>query len=85
MNPCGKTRKIDNPYEIWKNASGWEWRVLKKYQVDDDKPKARWFVAVKSPFTFGDFEYGDEYVETVKAQGNKFAVPPQSAVATSVA
>ena len=31
-NECGKTRKTDNPYEIWRGENGFEWRVLKKYQ-----------------------------------------------------
>ena len=84
-NPCGKTRKLDNPYEIWKSVDGsWEWRVLKKYQEDDHKPNARWFVAVKSPFTFGEFELGDEYAKNVMSQGIKQSVPPHSAVAMAV-
>ena len=68
-NLCGKTRKVDNPYEIWQSADGtWEWRVLKKYQAPDNEkgnPYARWFCAVKSPMTYGDWEYGDVYVQDV--------------------
>ena len=30
-NLCGKTVKVDNPYEIYK-GNGFEWRVLKKYK-----------------------------------------------------
>ena len=70
-NTCGKTRKIENPYEIWTNDSGWEWRVLKKHQVDDNKPFARWFCAVKSPFTFGSYDYGDVYVSDIKEYATK--------------
>jgi len=34
-----KMRTKENPYEIWKSADGtWEWRVMKKYQADDNKP-----------------------------------------------
>ena len=55
-NKQAKTRDTESPYEIWKanqgTANEWEWRVLKKWQVDDNKPYARWFCAVKSPFTF---------------------------------
>lgn len=65
-NLCAKMRKIDQPYEIWQ-AGDWEWRVLKKWQVDDDKPYARWFCAVKSNFTYGEFEYGDVYVAEIKS------------------
>ena len=71
-NSCLKERKIDNPYEIWKSVDGsWEWRVLKKWQVDDDKPYARWFCGVKSPFTYGSFELGDTYVKDVKQNAIK--------------
>jgi len=48
-NLCGKTRPIDNPYEIWKSFDGtWEWKVLKKYQKPSKELKnrfARWFCA----------------------------------------
>ena len=77
-NKCGKTRKIDNPYEIWGgkvNLGGenfnFEWRVLKKWQVDDNKPFARWFCAVKSEATYGSYDYGDVYVSEIKKFGVK--------------
>jgi hypothetical protein len=67
-----KQRSVDNPYEIWKsNDYQWTWRVLKKYQVDDDKPYARWFCAVKSPFSYGNWEYGDVYVKDIKQNAKK--------------
>ena len=66
-NQCLKMRDKDNPYEVWTTPDGsWEWRVLKKWQVDDDKPYARYFCAVKSPYTFGRFELGDVYVSDIK-------------------
>lgn len=66
-NECAKTRKVDDPYEIWVSPTlGWEWRVLKKWQADDDKEYARWFCAVKSPMTYGSWEYGDTYVSDIK-------------------
>ena len=71
-NECNKTRKVDNPYEIWRGENGFEWRVLKKYQTPDNEAKnqyARWFCAVKSPFTYGEFEYGDVYVSEIKEMG----------------
>jgi len=71
-NECLKERKVDNSYEIWKTPDGaWEWRVLKKWQVDDDKPYARWFCAVKSPFTYGSWEYGDVYVKDIKENAER--------------
>ena len=71
---CGKTRKIDEPYEIWRGPSGFEWRVLKKYQNEineSENPHARWFCGVKSNFTHGSFEYGDVYVSDIKNRGVK--------------
>ena len=67
-NECGKTRPQDNPYEVWKNNSGWEWLVLKKYQSpekENKNPFARWFCAVKSPFTYGDYSLGDVYIADI--------------------
>ena len=61
-----KERKQENPYEIWVNNEDWEWRVLKKWQADDNKPYARWMCAVKSPFTHGGYDYGDVYVSEIK-------------------
>ncbi len=63
-NLCAKSRTKDNPYEVWSNGSGWTWRVLKKWQADDDKPYARWYCFVTSPFC-PEGEYGDVYVEDV--------------------
>ena len=71
-NQCLKIRDKDNPYEVWTTPDGsWEWRVLKKWQVDDDKPYARWFCAVKSPYTFGSFDLGDTYVKDIKENAVK--------------
>jgi len=66
-NPCGKTRKVNNPYEIWV-AGDWEWRVLKKYQSPEKEkqnPFARWFCAVKSPMTRGGYDMGDTYIKDI--------------------
>lgn len=71
-NEFAKMRKIDSPYEVWQSPDGsWEWRVLKKWQVDDDKPFARWFCGVKSPATFGSFDMGDVYVADIKANARR--------------
>ena len=77
-NECGKTRKVNEPYEVYRNSSGWEWRVLKKYQSPDKESgnqTARWFVAAKSPATFGGYDLGDEYVVNIKANGYKVMAP----------
>ena len=71
-NECGKMREKDNPYEVWTNDSGWTWRVLKKYQkpeLEAKNPYARWFCAVSSPYTWGEFELGDVYVSEIKSNG----------------
>ena len=73
-NECGKTRKIEDPYETWKGPAGFEWRVLKKYQkpeLEAKNPYARWYCAVKSNMTYGSFEYGDVYVSEIKDNGIK--------------
>ena len=48
---------------------GFVFRVLKKYQRPDkeaENPFARWFVATKSPYTYGNWELGDGYVRDIK-------------------
>jgi hypothetical protein len=73
-NPCNKTRSIKDPYERWVSEDGWEWLVLKKYQTPENEAKnryARWFCAVKSPFTHGSYEFGDTYCADVKREGKQ--------------
>jgi hypothetical protein len=67
-NLCGKTRTKETPYEVWANAQGWTWRVLKKYQSETkeaENPYARWFCFVTSPMC-PEGEYGDVYVREIK-------------------
>lgn len=67
--PFGKTVKIETPYAVYRDeASGFEYRVLKTYQTPEKEgknPYARWFLATKSPFTGGSYEFGDGYVSEV--------------------
>lgn len=74
-NECAKTRPVENPYEIWMTPDGqWEWRVLKKYQTPENEaknPYARWYVAVKSPMTYGSYEYGDTYIQDIVSVAHK--------------
>lgn len=75
-NLCAKTRPVDKPYEIWQSHDGcWTWKVLKKWQVDDNKPFARWFCHVTSPFC-PEGEMGDTYVKDVKAYARRVAIDP---------
>ena len=63
-NPAGKSRKLDNPYAEWTDPVNpdWSFRILKSYQGDNSKEYGRWFMAVKSPATYGTWELGDGYV-----------------------
>jgi hypothetical protein len=76
-NLCGKTRDVNNPYEVWKGSSFMgdiEYRVLKKYQkpsLEKANPYARWFVAAKSDATFGSWEYGDTYIKDITSHATK--------------
>jgi len=66
-NLHAKTRSVDEPYLIITEGD-WEWRVLKRYQSPDAEranPYARWFVAVKSPMTYGSWEMGDSYISEI--------------------
>jgi len=77
-NPCGKTRDVNDPYEIWiindTNIGKIEYRVLKKYQLPEREKSnkySRWFTAAKSPATFGSHEFGDMYVNSITDIGEK--------------
>lgn len=63
-NPMGKTRPADKPYLIYKNGS-FTYKVLKAYSADPLKKGARWFLATKSPYTYGSDELGDGYIADV--------------------
>tara|TARA_R100000742_G_C4276716_1_gene97990 strand:+ start:1178 stop:1477 length:300 start_codon:yes stop_codon:yes gene_type:complete len=68
-NQFGKCRDVEEPYAVYIDVhKQFETRVLKTYQTrekEQDNSSARWFVAVKSPYTFGSWEYGDSYVRNV--------------------
>ena len=81
-NECAKTRKLEDPYEIWKcrmdmgfgDVIDIEYRILKKYQTpkkEAENPLARWYTAAKSEATFGSWEYGDMYARDIKASGRR--------------
>ena len=73
-NLCGKMRKVNEPYEVWRNNVGWEWRVLKKYQSEEQEkknPYARWMVACKSPMTGGTYDMGDTYIRDIIELGGQ--------------
>ena len=82
-NECAKTRKVTDPYEIWKcrmeigfEGLNIEYRVLKKYQAskgEAENPFARWYTAAKSEATFGSWEYGDTYVRDIVSTGRRIS------------
>jgi hypothetical protein len=75
-NPMGKMRPRNNPYEVWTSFDGtWVWKVLKKWQVDDDKPYARWFCDVVSPIV-PEGEMGDVYVSEIKQHATRTYIDP---------
>ena len=67
-NLLGKSRTKDKPYAIWQGFGAFgdtEVRLLKTYQIPSNEQKnqyARWFVAVKSDYTYGSFDIGDSYI-----------------------
>jgi hypothetical protein len=69
-NPFAKTRQLHEPYAIFINNQGWEWRVLKTYKQPSSEAKdkfARWYVAATSPHMGeGNWEYGDTYATEIK-------------------
>lgn len=67
-NLQAKTVSRQNAYEVWTSAYGFVWYVRKKWQVDDDKPFARWFCDVTSPMC-PEGETGDVYVSEIKKYG----------------
>lgn len=67
-----KTAKIDSPHATFTcDRSGFEWRVLKVNapKKGPHAPYATWFCAVKSPMTYGSWEYGDTYAKDVFQYG----------------
>ena len=63
-------RPKSEPYEVWQNAHGWTWNVLKKWQADDAKPYGRWFCNVVTPFV-PEGEMGDVYVSEIKQHARR--------------
>lgn len=67
-NLLGKSRTKENPYAVFKGNGPFgetEMRLLKTYQVPANEAKnqyARWFVAVKTPMTYGSHDMGDSYI-----------------------
>jgi hypothetical protein len=73
-----KTAKLETPHATFANpAAGWEWRVLKVNQPKRSPfsraTYATWYVAARSPHTFGSWEYGDTYAVDVISTGRLVA------------
>ena len=69
----GKTRTHNNPYAIYSDGNGWEWRVLKPYKhssAEKDDTYARWYVSATSPMMHGgSYECGDTYCKEIQNVG----------------
>ena len=66
-NLFGKSRPKENPYATY-TLDDWEWRVLKTNQrkaKEETNPNASWFVAVRTPMTYGGWDMGDTYVNDI--------------------
>ena len=77
-NPFGKSRPVDKPYAIYRAGPSpiMVWHILKTYQMPEREREnrfARWFVAAKSPMTWGAFEMGDTYAREVTGYGRLVA------------
>ena len=74
-NPCAKTVKRENAYEVWQSHDGsWKWYCLKKYQSPEKEAQnqyARWFCLVTSPIVGEKGEYGDVYVYQIKENARR--------------
>jgi|TARA_Y100001951_G_scaffold102035_1_gene108013 hypothetical protein len=67
-----KATDVDTPYMIYE-GNGFEWRVLKRYQKPENEKTnqyARWYCAVRSPFTHGSWEYGDTYISDIRSNAH---------------
>jgi hypothetical protein len=79
-NPFRKAAPLDAPYATYVNSQGWEWRILKTYKQPSSEqkdPYARWFVAARSPLTYGDWEYGDTYKQEIIRHGRLHTATPE--------
>ena len=84
-NPCAKTVKPDQAYEVWRVndhpvcGGEWTWYVLKKYQTPEKEqtnPYARWHCMVTSPNTSARGDWGDVYVTDITSIAYKLAFNP---------
>src|SRR5947199_5568388 len=78
-NPCGKTVKPENAYEVYASRDfSWLFYVLKKYQSPEAEAKneyARWYCATSSPMAYGSLEYGDAYAAEIKRESQRIFNP----------
>ena len=76
-----KTTDIEAPHAVYINErAGFEWRVLKVYSTSKKglaDRYARWFVAARSPMTFGTWEYGDSYISEIVRYGKLRDATPE--------
>jgi len=84
-NPFGKTRDVENPYATYvgyrHEIGSIEVRILKRYKQSVEAEKknqySRWFTAAKSDATFGSWEYGDDYAESIQSEYKLLDAEPE--------
>ena len=67
LNLWARRRPVENPYCAVVNGD-WEWRILKAYQTrakEKGNAYARVFCAVRSPYTYNTWDYGDVYLNEI--------------------
>lgn len=67
-----KTATIEEPHATYMSEDRqWTWKILKVNQPAKSPTEqfSTWFVAAKSPMTFGSWEYGDTYALDVTRYG----------------
>ncbi len=82
-NPCAKTVKPDQAYEVWRvddhpeYGGEWTWYVLKKYQTPEKEAAnsyARWHCMVTSPNTSVRGDWGGVYVTDITSIAYKLVL-----------
>lgn len=79
-NSFRKSRPVEEPYAVFEGYGGWEWRILKTYKQPSSEakdPYARWFVAARSPLTFGSWDLGDTYRSEILKNGRLVKAEPE--------
>jgi hypothetical protein len=87
-NPCAKTVKPEQAYEVWQCAMEFgivNYYVCKKYQSPENEaknPEARWFTYADNTSDPWCSEYGDMFAADIKTYGRKLHFNPRTKLPT---